>query len=125
MASLKRDRQGVLNINLIQGDDKTIYLKFEEKVSNVLSPIDLTLYSEIKMDVKKRIDINETPFITWTVGTGLTISGIDNNILELEFTQEFYESQLSQWYYDIKFVKDLKLSHMINGVINIHLVTTK
>jgi hypothetical protein len=125
MATLKKDEIGKLDINLVQGNNKTIALKFEEKgLLDELIPIDLTIYSEIKMDVKRKVNVNELPFISWTVGDGLTISGTDNNFLTFEFAQEFFETQIIEWFYDIKFVKNDKVSHMIKGVIRINLVIT-
>lgn len=125
MASLKKDKQGVLSINLIQGDNKIIYLEFKEKVLEVLIPIDLTQYSSIQLDIKKTIDVDEPAFISWSVGSGLNISGLLNEILSFEFKQEFYETGIANWYYDIKFVKDSKLSHMIKGTIFVNRSTTK
>jgi hypothetical protein len=125
MAVIKSDKLGTLNINLNQGDNKSVSLVFKDKdVLGVLTPIDLTQYSSIKMDIKKRVNVNESPFISWSIGDGLTISGDNNEILNFEFAQEFYASQLTQWVYDLKFIKAAKVSHMINGVININLVTT-
>jgi len=125
MAKINRDITGKLNIDLIQGDNKLVKLTFNDRSpSGVLTPIDLTLYSEIKMNVKKSVNVNETAFISWLVGAGLVISGVDNNVLEFEFKQEFNSSQLSQWNYDIKFIKGGSVMHYINGVINVNLVTT-
>ena len=125
MAVINNSILGTLNINLNQGDNKSVSLVFKNKdVLGVLTPIDLTQYSNIKMDIKKRVDVNETPFISWEIADGLTISGDDNEILNFEFSQEFYSSQLTQWVYDLKFIKNSKISHMIKGVININLVTT-
>lgn len=125
MASILSDNLGTLNINLNQGDNKSVSLIFKDKdVFDVLTPIDLTTYSSIKMDIKETIDINAVAFITWAVGSGLTISGADNEILSFEFKQEFNATQKSQWFYDLKFIKDSKVSHLIKGVININKVTT-
>lgn len=125
MASILSDNLGTLNINLNQGDNKSVSLIFKDKdVLGVLTPIDLTDYSVIKMDIKETIDINAIAFINWSVGSGLTISGTGNEILSFEFKQEFNASQNSQWFYDLKFIKDSKVSHLIKGVININKVTT-
>lgn len=126
MASIQSDKLGVLNINLNQGDNKSVSLVFKDKdVLGVLTPIDLTQYSSIKMDIKETIDINENSFISWDIITGLTISGDNNEILSFEFEQEFYESQNTQWFYDLKFIKDSKVRHLVKGVINVNRVTTK
>ena len=126
MASISSDKQGVLNITLNQGDNRAVSLIFRNRDPlGVLTPIDLMQYSEIKMDVKETIDINAIAFISWAVGSGLTISGDNNEILSFEFEQEFYESQNTQWFYDMKFIKASKVMHLIKGVVNVNKVTTK
>ena len=126
MASISSDKLGVLNITLNQGDNKSVSLIFRNRDPlGAYTPIDLMQYSEIKMDVKETIDINAIAFISWSVVTGLTISGDNNEILSFEFEQEFYESQNTQWFYDIKFIKNSKVMHLIKGVVNVNKVTTK
>jgi hypothetical protein len=125
MGVINSNKLGTLNINLIQGDNKTVSLIFKNKdILGVLTPINLTQYSNIEIDIKKTNNVNEDAFISWEIANGLTISGDNNEILTFEFSQEFYGSQLIQWVYDIKFIKDSKVSHFIKGVININLVTT-
>ena len=126
MASISSDKLGVLNITLNQGDNRSVSLIFRNRDPlGVYTPIDLMQYSEIKMDVKETIDINAIAFISWSVVTGLTISGDNNEILSFEFEQEFYESQNTQWFYDVKFIKASKVMHLIKGVVNVNKVTTK
>lgn len=126
MAAISSDKQGVLNITLNQGDNRAVSLIFRNRDPlGAYTPIDLMQYSEIKMDIKETIDINAIAFISWAVGSGLTISGDNNEILSFEFEQEFYESQNTQWFYDIKFIKNSKISHLIKGVVNVNKVTTK
>lgn len=125
MAAIQSTKLGRLDINLIQGDNKAVSLVFRDKDPlGVLTPIDLTDYSVIKMDIKTRVDVNETPFISWTVGNGLTISGVDSNILSFEFGQQFNASQNLEWTYDMKFIKNSKVMHLIDGVIRIQRVVT-
>ena len=125
MAAIQTTRLGRLDINLIQGDNKAVSLVFRDKDPlGVLTPIDLTDYSVIKMDIKTKVDVNETPFISWTVGNGLTISGDDNNILSFEFSQQFNASQNLEWTYDIKFIKASKVMHLIEGVVRVQRVVT-
>lgn len=126
MASISSDKQGVLNITLNQGDNRAVSLIFRNRDPlGAYTPIDLMQYSEIKMDIKETIDINAIAFISWAVGSGLTISGDNNEILSFEFEQEFYESQNTQWFYDMKFIKASKVMHLIKGVVNVNKVTTK
>lgn len=125
MAAILNNKLGILHINLTQGDNRSVSLVFKNKdVLSVLTPIDLNEYSIIKMDIKQTIDINEVAFISWAIGSGLTISGADNEILSFEFKQEFNATQNSQWFYDLKFIKDSTVMHLIKGIININKVTT-
>ena len=126
MASISSDKLGVLNITLNQGDNRAVSLIFRNRDPlGTYTPIDLMQYSEIKMDIKETIDINAIAFISWAVVSGLTISGDNNEILSFEFEQEFYESQNTQWFYDMKFIKASKVMHLIKGVVNVNKVTTK
>lgn len=126
MALIDSDKPGILDIHLLQGSNKTVSLSFMDKdVLGALTPRDLSLYSMIKMDVKSSININEDPFIRWSLGAGLTISGDDSEILSFEFSQEFNQTQRTEWVYDVKFVKDSKASILLKGTITITLTTTK
>jgi hypothetical protein len=126
MATLQQNKIGILNINLIQGNNKPITLVFKKKdVLGELVPIDLTEYSEIKMDVKTSVNVNETSFLTFDLDEGFTISGNDNEILSFEFTDEFLASQKTEWFYDMKFVKDEKVMQLIKGVIRIEKIVTR
>jgi hypothetical protein len=100
MANLNGPKQGVLNITLVQGN----YLSVTTTWKNGLEqPIDLTTFDAIRMEVKKTYNVNETPFLTFTVGNGLTISGTDDNILTFVLGEEFWNSQTTKWVYDIVF----------------------
>jgi len=100
MANLNGPKQGVLNITLVQGN----YLEVPTTWKNGLDqPIDLTDFDAIRMEVKKTYNVNETPFLTFTVGNGLEISGNDNNILTFVCDDVFWTSQTTKWVYDITF----------------------
>jgi len=100
MANLNSPKQGVLNITIVQGN----YLSVPTTWKNGLEqPIDLTTFDAIRMEVKKTYNVNETPFLTFTVGNGLTISGADNNILTFILDDVFWNSQTTKWVYDIVF----------------------
>lgn len=126
MATIQTNKIGKLNINLIQGDTKKIQLSFKDKSPlGVLTPMDLTQYTAIKMDVKSSVNVKETAFISFDLDNGLTISGDDNNILEFQFGAEFYESQRTEWFYDIKFDKGSDVLYLIKGMITIELSITE
>ena len=100
MANLNAPKQGVLNITLVQGN----YLEVPTTWKNGLGqPIDLDDFDAIRMEVKKTYNVNETPFLTFTVGNGLEISGTDNNILTFFCDDVFWDSQTTKWVYDITF----------------------
>jgi hypothetical protein len=100
MANLNAFKQGVLNISSVQGNYLEVPLVFKDGAGD---PIDLTAYTEIKMEIKKTYNVNEDAFLVFTVGDGLTISGDDNEILTFVLDEYFWESQTTRWVYDIVF----------------------
>jgi hypothetical protein len=100
MANLNAFKQGVLNISSIQGNYLEVPLTFKDGNGD---PIDLTAFVEIRMEIKKTFNVNETPFLVFTVGDGLTISGTGNNTLTFVLDEYFWESQTTRWVYDIVF----------------------
>lgn len=100
MANLNAFKQGVLNISNVQANYLSVPLAFKDGDGN---PIDLTQFVEIKMEIKKTYNVNETAFLTFTVGDGLTISGDDDEILTFVLDEYFWESQTTRWVYDIVF----------------------
>jgi hypothetical protein len=100
MANLNSPKQGILNITIIQGN----YLEVPTTWKNGQGqPIDLTSFDAIRMEVKKTYNVNETAFLTFTVGNGLTISGADDNILTFVLGDVFWNSQTTKWVYDMTF----------------------
>lgn len=100
MANLNAFKQGVLNISSVQGNYLEVPMSFKDGNGD---PIDLTQFVEIKMEIKKTYNVNETAFLTFTVGDGLTISGDDNEVLTFILDEYFWESQTTRWVYDIVF----------------------
>ena len=122
MANLLGPKQGVLNINSIQGNYLSVPLEFK----NGTTPIDLTQFVAIKMEIKRTYNVNETAFITFTVGNGLTISGADNNVLTFVLDEEFWNSQTTRWVYDITFENNLgEFYTYIKGTITNTLTASK
>ena len=115
---------GNLNLFLKQGNTKTFTLSFYNRVNGVRTPIDLTQYSSIKMDVKSKVNINTDPFISWYLDYGLTISGDDNNVLSFTFDEEFKVTQQVTWYYDILFTDVNGNNTLVGGTINDKKVVT-
>lgn len=126
MATIAKDQIGVLDINLIQGDDKTVTLTFQTlNLAGGQVPLDLRQYSAIRLDVKSQKDVNERPFFSFTLGNGLTVSGADFNVLTFEFTTQFVSTEQNVWFYDIKFTSVDGVKHLVEGSINIQKIVTK
>jgi hypothetical protein len=126
MANTGSQSIGSLNIFLKQGNTQTFRLAFNNVLPNgTKEPIDLNQYTEIKLDVKSKVDVNATPFISWDLADGLTIEGDDDNVLAFTFTDEFLASQSDKWYYDILFTDADGNMTMVGGIINIRRVVTK
>jgi hypothetical protein len=126
MATTQQDQIGVLDINLIQGDIKTLTLVFTTlNLAEETVPLDLRQYTAIRLDVKSQKDVNERPFFSFTLGNGLTVSGASFNVLSFEFTTEFVATAQTVWFYDIKFTSAEGVKHLIEGSINIQKIVTK
>jgi len=126
MATIEKDVQGVLDIQLIQGDDAPISLVFEtlDALGDPV-PLDLRTYSAIRLDVKSQKDVNEKPFISLSLGKGLTILGDNFNVLFFELLQQFNDTDSVSWFYDIKFTNAEGTKHLIAGSISIDRSVTK
>ena len=126
MATIEKDKQGLLNIQLIQGDGKPISLTFLMTTPlGAIAPIDLRTYSAIRLDVKSQKDVNEKPFISLSLGKGLVISGFNFNVLSFELLEQFNRTSLASWYYDVKFTNASGTKHLIAGLISIDRSVTK
>jgi hypothetical protein len=126
MAVVLRDTAGIMHIELTQGDNKDLALTFETvNLADVVVPLDLRTYSAIRLDVKSQKDVNEKPFISFSLGNGLIVGGANFNVLSFSFTDQFMPSPKTFWYYDIKFTNATGTKHLIEGAITIKQVTTK
>ena len=116
---------GRLPITIIRGNNKTYKLSFfNEESDGTEVAIDLTTYDSIRLDVKKTSSVNELAFLSLSIGSGLTISGDDNNILEIEFDREFITVNEDNYRYDILFEKDAIFTTFIEGSLSIKNVIT-
>ena len=126
MANIGNQSIGNLNLFVKQGNKQTFRLAFNNVLPNgTKEPIDLEQYTDIKMDVKSQVDVNAVPFISWTIGYGLSIEGDDDNVLVFTFSDEFLDSQSYQWDYDILFTDLDGNTTLVGGVINVRRVVTK
>ena len=116
---------GIVNLHIIRGNTKEFNLSFfETLVDGTEVPINLTLYDSIKMDIKKRQDINSPVLQAFIISDGLSIFGSDNNILRINFNREFIDVNDIQYYYDILFEKGAEFETLIKGMIDIKSVVT-
>lgn len=123
MASFTPPIQGVLDISNVQGNYFPVLLEFKDGDTN---PIDLTQFTEIVMEIKGKYDVNYTPFLTFTVGSGLTLSGTNNEKLSFVLDSTFWASQVKNWIYDITFVVSSTESYtFIKGTITNVLTASK
>jgi hypothetical protein len=118
MATFTPPIQGILDISNVQGNYFPVLLEFKDGYTN---PIDLTQFSEIVMEIKILYSVDQAPFLTFTLGSGLVISGSNNEKLSFTLDTVFWSSQNKRWVYDITFVKSATESYtFIKGsIINV------
>lgn len=100
------DQIGCLNINLISGLKKEIPFTFTRTIDAVTTPIDLSQFDEIKLNVYNSLGISSI--------TALSKSSIDNptelfvdgnNDLILIFGSETLPYKDNEFYYNLEFLK--------------------
>jgi 3D (Asp-Asp-Asp) domain-containing protein len=114
MAEIKAPIQGVLDISNVQGNYIEIPMVFKTGSG---AAIDLTTYEGIRMEIKEVYEVNAPAFRVLQVGSGLTISGTGNNILTFVLSEEFWNTPIQNWVYDITFEIDNKKFTYIKGQI--------
>lgn len=137
-------------VELIRGDDFTETLTFEytDVVEDdqgvefeVDLPYDLTIYDNIVMDVRRKSKEDSDIVMTLELGSGLTVTGIDNNILIVHidhnnsnnFTGDYYQfsspvtglQQTKYYYRDIRFVQDNVVTTLLKGTYKVKHNITK
>jgi hypothetical protein len=122
MANIIQQIQGVLDIRNVQGNYLLVPLLFTDDDDN---PIDLSAFERIRLEIKERFNVNLQAFLTFEVGSGLTIAGEHNNILHFELDEKFWQNQIKDWILDITFQRDGKSSTWIKGTISNSLTASK
>ena len=116
---------GIVNINLKRGNNKAYTLSFfNVDALGIETPKDLRVYTSIKMDIKKRTEVESPIVLSLTIGSGLQIIGNDFNILEISFDREFIDVNDIQYIYDILFQEGTNFQTLIGGFINIRNIVT-
>jgi hypothetical protein len=107
----------------VQGNYLPVPLTFKNYADE---PIDLTQFTEIRMEIKKTYNVNEQAFLVFTLGDGLTISGNDNETLTFVLDEYFWNSQTTRWAYDITFeTSQGQKFTFIKGIITMTLTASK
>lgn len=110
---------GNLDFEIRQNQNFLVDLKFQTNNT----PIDLTDYSSIKLQVKSSKDSGA--IVTLTIGSGLTISGVDSNVLSIAFSSaDTLKLMRDEYYYDILFVKPSSNNYMVEGKLSINRTVT-
>ena len=99
MANLDAPIQGTINVSNVQGN----YLEVPMEFTADSTPIDLTEFADIRMEIKNSYNVNQTAFLVFTISNGLTISGTNNNILTFVLDEVFWNTQKQYMVYDIVF----------------------
>ena len=111
---------GIVNINLKRGNNKAYTLSFfNVGALGIETPKDLRVYNSIKMDIKKRTEVESPIVLSLTIGSGLEIIGNDFNVLEISFDREFIDVNDIQYIYDILFQEGTNFETLIGGLVNI------
>jgi hypothetical protein len=74
--------------DLIKGDTFNESMEFYTLIDDVNTPFDLTVYSDIRMDVRDNPYESANRFISLSLGNGISIGGDDNNVLIIELSEE-------------------------------------
>ena len=116
---------GVVNIKLIRGNSSSNTLSFfDDLPDGTQVPMDLSLFDSIKMSIKTNTNVNNPPVDTLTVGDGLSIIGVENNTLNIDFGRGFVTTNANLYYYDILFEKGTLFNTYIKGTIETESVVT-
>lgn len=122
MAEITGPTQGILKISNVQGNYLAVPLVFTDEDDQ---PIDLTQFQTIRLEIKELYNVNIPAFIAMEVGTGLVISGANNNLLTFELNKDFWAKQVKEWVFDITFQRDGKALTFIKGTITNDLTAGK
>jgi hypothetical protein len=96
-------------------------LKFETAPGE---PLDLSAYSEIKLQLKLRKTAQ--PVLTLSLGSGLTVTGDESNILGVEFTAAQTKALTSDlYYYDVLMSTPSSNLYYLEGKINVNKSVTQ
>ncbi len=105
------------NMRIVQGDIIARTLTFTDQETN--DPIDLRIYTAIKMQIRKRP--GTAVIAEGSLPKNFVVSGADNNVLELSGVEIPGDTALGNYLYDIEFSnpsEDIKET-LLSGTITI------
>jgi len=97
---------------------------FELKFNTNQVPIDLIQYPTIKLQIKK--SKSSSALVELSLGSGLTISGVDDNVLIVNFTAA--QTKLlscENYYYDVLMSKPSQNIYYIEGIVTVKKSATR
>lgn len=106
---------GTYNFSIRQNANHLVDIKFETTPGE---PLDLSTFTEIKLQLKLRKTAQ--PVLTLSIGSGLTVTGDDSNILGVAFSAAQTKALTSdQYYYDVLMSTSSSNVYYLEGKINV------
>lgn len=116
---ISKGKIGQLDITIRQNQNYTLGLAFKDAAV----PKDLSVYKTIKLQVKS--SKSSGAIVELSLYSGLTVSGVDNNVLSIAFVPA--QTSLlcnDEYYYDILMSNGISNSYFIEGKIKINRTAT-
>jgi len=107
---------------IIRGDTFSELLVFNTiDASAVETPIDLTIYDDIVMDLRKGISRRAPLIESFSIGNNILITGDDNNELSILYPAETTDQMgAGNYYRDIRFVTGNEVKTYLYGIISVN-----
>ena len=105
MITLEAQKPAPITVPLLQGNYRELnyIMKYLDEF-DVVHPLDLSTFDEVKMSIRDKVNVNTKPFLTKSSITDypeITISGSDNNVITFSFGREFWQTSVKTYYADL------------------------
>ena len=118
------DKEGCLVYKMNQGAIHTITIYVEaEAAPNNYVPVDLSGQDEIRIDFKKVLSQPDRVIFSKDLNDGITISGDDNNIVNITINQEDTEGCCMNLIGTLSIKKGIYREDLLNIKLNIYPIT--